>query len=191
LGSSARGVDDMVAGVALSTAKKSSDMGQVRPRGLGGRRSWPRPMRGASELDGEVLAVRTGLGMREWREGRYGRVSGTPASNLGREEGESGVPRPVPTLVREGEHPEPKCGHGAGLNRPDTSGRCEPARQSSSECGFNTTRKNRGNQSTGKCSSPWDCARGDLAWRLELQVDGTAGALLRQTRAVAAKRKRG
>jgi hypothetical protein len=38
----------------------------------------------------------------------------------------------------------------------------------------------------GKGSSPWDGARGDLAWCLELQVDGTAGVLLRQARAATA-----
>jgi hypothetical protein len=44
-------------------------------------------VRGPDELDGGVPAVRTGPKASEWRRGYSGRVGVTPASNLGRGEG--------------------------------------------------------------------------------------------------------
>lgn len=46
-------------------------------------------------------------------------VGVTPASNLSHEEGESSAPSLARPLVRDGEHLEPKHGHGAELNQPD------------------------------------------------------------------------
>jgi hypothetical protein len=61
--------------------------------------------------------VRTELGTREWRRERFGRIRVTPASNPGREEGESGALRLGLAPAREGEHYGPKQGRGDGLNR--------------------------------------------------------------------------
>jgi hypothetical protein len=134
--------------------------------------------------------VRMGLEVRERRRGRSRQVGATPASNPGCGDGESGAPRLAPTPVRGEGCLGPRHGHEVGLNRPDTVRVRWIVRQSSSECEFATAGQNQDNQSTRKGSSPRDGTRGGLAWHLELRVDGTAGALLRQARVVAAERER-
>jgi hypothetical protein len=83
LRSSARGLT-VATDVVSSVTAKSLEPRQARSLGTLRSPELDRTGEGVpDELDCRVPALRTGLGAREWREGRSGWVGATPKTNLG------------------------------------------------------------------------------------------------------------